>query len=96
MFEINDNVVKKGLVALAIEQTLIGMGKPVLEEVTRRLLKEYKCYVPDCYEHPEYLKKILGDLYGSAHSTITDSIQNKLSEFRNKESIAQFITVMVK
>ena len=96
MFEVNDNVVKKGLVALAIEQTLICMGKPVLEEVTRRLLKEYKCYVPDCYEHPEYLKKILGDLYGFAYSTITDSIKNKLSEFSNKESIAQFITVMVK
>lgn len=95
MFEVNDNVVKKALVTLAIEQTLVDMGEPVLEEVTRRLVKEYKCYIPDCYEHPEYLKKILHDLYGSVYSTISGSIRNKLDEFNHKESIAQFINVMV-
>ena len=44
---------------------------------------------------PEYLKKILRDLYGSSYSTITDSIKSKLEEFNHKESIAQFINVMV-
>ncbi len=94
MFEVEDDVVKKALVTLAIEQTLVDMGGPVLEEVTRRLVKEYKCYIPDCYEHPEYLKKILHDLYGSSYSTISDSIKSKLEEFTHKKSIAQFINVM--
>ena len=94
MFEASDDVVRKALVALAIERTLLDMGEPVFEEVTTRLLKEYKCYIPDCCEHPEYLKKTLESLYGNAYFTITESIKKKLEEFASKKIIAEFIRVM--
>ena len=94
MFEASDEVIRKALVALAIERTLLEMGDPVLEEVSRRLVKEYKCYIPDCHEHPEYLKKVLKDLYGASYTTILESIRGKLDEFIHKKSIAEFLRVM--
>lgn len=94
MFEASDEVIRKALVALAIERTLLEMGVPVFEEVSRRLVKEYKCYIPDCHEHPEYLKKVLKDLYGASYTTILESIRSKLDEFIHKKSIAEFLRVM--
>jgi hypothetical protein len=90
----DDNEIKKALVTLCIEKVLVEMGKPVLEEVTRRLDRNYKCYIPDCYEHPEFLKSILKELYGDSHNVIVDSIRKYLDEFRYEESIQRFVQVL--
>jgi hypothetical protein len=94
VLEVNDHVIRKALVALAIERTLLDMGMPVFEEVTSRLFHNYRCYIPDCHDHPEYLKKVLRDIYGNAHSTIVESIKEKLEEFIYKKSIAEFVSVI--
>ena len=47
--------VRKALVALAIETVLLEIGKPTFQKVTGKLFKNYKCFLADCYEHPEYL-----------------------------------------
>lgn len=94
MFEIKDEVIRRALVTLAIERTLIDMGKPVFDEVTSRLFHNYHCYIPDCYDHPEYLKKILKDIYGNAHSTIVESIKEKLEEFFHNKPIAEFVSAI--
>lgn len=89
-----DSQIRKALVALAVERVLLNMGKPVLEEVTRRLYQEYKCYVPGCSEHPEYLKAVLKDLYGASHLTIVESIKESLQEFIHQKPIGKFIKVI--
>jgi hypothetical protein len=89
-----DTQIKKALVAFAIEKALIEMGEPVFDKVAKTLRDDYHCYIPDCYDHPEYLKRILSDLYGNAHVAITNSIKNSLREFSKQESISKFISVL--
>jgi len=94
VFDATDGEISKALVTLAIEKTLINMGKPVLDEVTHRLFANYKCYIPDCHEHPEYLKNVLEELYGDCYNTIVESIKENLGELTTKKSIKNFLTVI--
>jgi hypothetical protein len=89
-----DTQIRKALVAFAIEKALLNMGEPVFDKVAKALKDDYNCYIPDCYEHPEYLKRILSDLYGNAHIAIIVSIKNSLHEFSQQESINRFISVL--
>ena len=85
------NHVKKALVSLAIETMLLEIGKPTYDEVIHKLFKVYKCFIPDCYDHPEYLKKILQDLYGSSSTVIIESIKKQLEEFETQKGVDVFI-----
>lgn len=90
----DDKDVKKALVTVVIERALLDFGKPALEKVTGRLNKEYNCYLPDCYEHPEYLDSILKQLYGNASKAITESITRQLEEFNYQKPIEKFLQVI--
>ena len=87
----NSNQVKKALVSLAIETTLLEIGKPTYDEVSHKLFKDYKCYLPDCYEHPEYLKTILKDLYGNSSAIIIENIKKQLEEFEAQKGVDTFV-----
>lgn len=87
----DSNQAKKALVSLAIEIVLLEIGKPTYDEVIHKLFQVYKCYIPDCYEHPEYLKTILQDLYGSSSISIIESIKKQLEEFENQKGVDVFI-----
>lgn len=86
--------VKKALVTLAIEKSLLDIGKPTYDEVVENLKKRYNRYIPDCYEHPEYLREILKELYGNTHKTIVKSIKEQLEEFSYHKPIARFLKVI--
>ena len=83
--------IKRALVTLSIEHALLEMGTPVLDEVARALYDNYKCYIPDCFDHPEYLKEVLKELYGSADSNIIRSIHKHLDEFVSQPPIEEFL-----
>ena len=85
---------RKALVCLSVERTLLKIGKPVYDKVVKQLSREYNCYLPDCYEHPEYLSETLKKLYGNSHNEIIESINKKLEEFSNKEPIERFLQVI--
>ncbi|HZI70020.1 MAG TPA: hypothetical protein VFD60_02555 [Nitrososphaeraceae archaeon] len=92
--EYDYDIVRKALVSLAVEKALFEIGKPVYEKVIETLYKEYHCYLPDCYDHPEYLNDILNNLYGGAHDVIVKSIKKQLDEFSNHKHIAKFLAVI--
>jgi hypothetical protein len=81
----------KALVTLSIEKVLLKMGTPVFEKVSNKLQKEYKCYIPDCYVHPEYLDDVLKSLFGNSHVAISESIRDELSEFTYDNNIKTLI-----
>jgi len=85
----------KALVTLAIEKTLIGIGKPVYDKVVERLNKKYNCHIPDCFEKPEYLKAVLNELYGKSYNEIVNSIQEELKEFTYDKKIETFLQVLL-
>jgi len=43
----------KALVAFVIENALLRIGKAALDKVSNSLYEEHRCYLGDCYEHPE-------------------------------------------
>ena len=90
----SEYAVRKALVALSVEKTLLDMNKAVYEEVAKRLYKTYKCYLPDCFDHPDYLKKVLMDLYGKSHEVIIDTISKYLDEFSKQKEISSFLKVI--
>ena len=85
------NQSRKALVSLSIETVLRGIGKSTFNEVTRKLYKEYRCYLPDCYENPEYLKRILQELYGKCSGSIIESIKNNLKDMETQKGVDAFI-----
>jgi hypothetical protein len=92
--DVNDYQVKKALVSFAIEKALLEMGVPVLHKVSKTLKDNYNCYIPDCFDNPEYLKRVLADLYGSSHMQIINSIKQSLDEFSAKGSVQRFISAL--
>lgn len=94
IMDVNSNQAKKVLVALAIETVLLKMGKRVHDEVNSRLYENYRCYTPECFENPEYLKRVLQDLYGKASANIIQSIRKELEEFAEQRGIDNFITII--
>jgi nitrogen-specific signal transduction histidine kinase len=70
----------KALVAFSIEKVLLGMGKPIFEKVSKKLEKDYKCYIPDCYDHPEYLESVLKNIFSNGCKSIVQNIRAELAE----------------
>ncbi len=85
------NQVRKALVMLSIEKSLLNIGKPIYDKVVELLDKEYHCYLGDCYEHPEYLNAILRELFGNSSNVIVESIKEQLGEFSYANSVAIFL-----
>lgn len=83
---------KKSLVTLIIESTLLKTGGiPLLNEVNSRLYKKFNSSISECFEHPEYLKKILQEIFGKAHNDITKLMVKELAEFDYDSNVTQFI-----
>ena len=72
------------------------MGGPTLEMVTNKLFKEYKCSIPDCLEHPEYMKNALNQVFGYADIAVIARIKKNLGEFGQEMSVNEFLKILTK
>ncbi len=91
MVKFDEDKVQKALVTLAIEQALIEFNNAAFEIVTSKLLSDFGCYLSDCYENPENLKKTLVDLYGDSYNTILELIKQHLGEYVTRKDISKFL-----
>jgi hypothetical protein len=89
-----DAQIKKALVAFAVEKALLNMGEPIYHKVAKTLKDDYDCFIPDCFEHPEYLNRILADLFGNAHLAIINAIKSDLEEFSSHGQVQQFVLAL--
>jgi len=85
---------EKGLVRVAIDDALLEFDKSALERVVNKLHDDYKCGIQDCYENPEYLKKVLKDLYDNSYTAILDSIKKKLEKHASIKSLEKFLAAI--
>ena len=90
----NQEQIGKALVTLAAQKALVDIGKPAYDKVVEMLYSKYHCYLPDCYEHPEYLSKVLKMLFGRAGDVIAESIRAQLEDFMYKKPIANFLEII--
>ena len=81
----------KALAALAIERVLLDAGKPIFEKVSNKLQKEHKCYIPDCYDHPDYLGDVLKSIFGNSYVTIVEQIKRELVEYSDDKDMELLI-----
>jgi predicted ATP-dependent Lon-type protease len=89
---LDQNQLRKAMVSLVVEKVLLGIGQPVYEKVIKQLSKDYNSYLPECYEHPEYLNKVLKKIFGNAHTAIIDTIKIELNEYITEKQIEIFVT----
>ena len=92
--DLDQGQLRKAMVSLAVEKVLCNIGKPVYDKVIKQLSKDYDCYLPECYEHPEYLNRVLKKIFGNAHFTVVDAIKNELGEYMTEKPIKAFVTTM--
>lgn len=88
------NIEQKAIVAFAIEDVLLKISSKTLETVESNLLREYGYTIPECYEHPEYLAKILKDTLGQSYIDTVGKVITHLDEFAYQRPIADFLEKM--
>lgn len=88
-----DNI-DKAFLAFCIEIVLLRMGKPQYEKVVSRLEKDYKCYLPDCHKNPEFLKRVLQDIFGDSYDDILGEIKTEIGEIGTKKYYLDFLAAM--
>jgi len=91
---VDSNQARKALVAFVIERELLKIGKMAFDQVTSRLYEQYRCYLGDCYEHPEYLAEVLKRLFGNSHTIIVESIKKELADFIEHKQIERFLKII--
>ncbi len=83
--------VMKAFATISIEKILLNIGKPILDKAESELYKRYKCYLPDCYDHPEYLNDVLKSIFGNSYYKIVDSIKTELQGCYHDQGILTLV-----
>ncbi len=86
--------INKDLVASAMDLALVKLGGVAFDEVNDRLHKKYNCFITDSYEHPEYLKDVLIEVFRDCSKVITESIKQDLNKTSPDPGIEQFLKVI--
>ena len=86
----------KVLIIAAIEKSLLEIGKPDLNKVKERLMEDYNRTLADCYDEPEFLSRILKDIYGKAHVTIVDAIKKNLDNMSETKPVKEFLDIIAR
>lgn len=77
-----------------VELVLMRRGNANYHLVMARLASLYNCKISDCYEHPEYLKTVLKDVYKEEYNPIVSQIKSYLAELANVKEIIDFFKIM--
>lgn len=94
--ETSNYVIKKSQIYLSIEKSLLGIGPPAYDKVIQKLYEEYHCHLPDCFEYPDYLNKVLKELFGDNYKSIVESIKNNLKDIVDEKPIRDFLIAISK
>ena len=84
----------KALVAISVEVVLMRTNGPQYFSVTAKLEGDYGCKITDCFEHPEYLKNVLRNVYGDSYGKILEDLESELGEIASEKEIQDFLNVL--
>jgi len=82
------------LITVAVEHALLQMGTAELEMVAYQLKNGYNCTIEDCFEHPEYLKQVLNELFGYCCEDILSTIEYVVRGGNMNSQIEKFLTAL--
>ena len=91
-----ESLTKKELFSAVVEDALNEIGTLALDMVWSRLVQEYHCSIADCLGYPEYLKKVLNQIFGYADMVIIERIKERLAQFSSEQPVHEFLLVFSK
>jgi hypothetical protein len=77
-----------------VELVLMRRGNANYHLVIAKLGSLYNCKISDCYEHPEYLKTVLKDVYKEEYHSIISQIKSYLADLADVKEIVDFFKTM--
>jgi hypothetical protein len=72
---------------------LIDLGIQDFEKIRQKVYEYYGCTIAACYNNPEYLKRVLEELYGNKSGEIIKTINSYFNK-EEKESADDFIRIL--
>ena len=94
MVRMNDANSYKPVVAISVEVVLMRKGGPQYQLVLARLERDYQCKIFDCFEHPDYLRAVLRDVYGKEYGDIVDKIESELGDSASEKEVVSFLDAL--
>ena len=86
--------IKKIMMSVSVYMALLDLGMDDFERIRQKLYDYYGRNISDCYNHPEYLKEVLEELYGNKSEEIVKSIRKYFGNEEEKESDTSFLGVL--
>ncbi len=77
-----------------VELVLMRRGDTNYHLVMARLESLYDCKIMDCYDHPEYLKTVLKDVYKEDYDSVISQIKSYLGDLEDIPQIINFFKIM--
>jgi len=77
-----------------VETVLMRKGNTKYNLVIIKLNSHYNCNIKDCYEHPDYLRIILKEVYKEDYNSVLGEIKLLLDDLVNEKEIASFLKIM--
>lgn len=90
----HDQQAYRELVQVAVEHALLDMGPPELARVKIKLKENFGITTEAVFDHPEYLKTVLYELFGNASSDIVYTMRRVFDKSINEEPIQKFIQII--
>ena len=87
----SENQMRKTMVILALKNTLLELGIEEYDKVIDMLQKEHNCTLEESYENPEYIKRILKNLYGDSYRDILNSLSENMKSITSEKSVKEFL-----
>ena len=78
----------------AIEVVLMGMGNTKYNSIIAKLRAYYDIDIRECYDHPEYLKTVLKEVYPEDYDYIISEVKSRLDVLVDMPEFEQFFKIM--
>ena len=86
---------RRGIALISIiEMVLMRKENTKYNLLVAKLSSRYDCTVRDCYQHPEYLRAVLKEVYNDDYNPIIDDIKLHLGDLSNEKDITTFFKIM--
>ncbi len=86
--------VDRDFMRFAVEKALLEIGDSELEKVVSKLQEDYNCKIVDCFEHPEFLKSTLSDLFSNSYEDVLATIRKTLEKGNMEAKTEKFLLVL--
>lgn len=77
-----------------VELVLMRRGNTNYHLVLAKLGSLYDCKIVDCYDHPEYLKTVLKEVYKEEYGSVISQIKSYLGDLDDVPKIIAFFKIM--